>query len=71
MVPPEANFVMIPFAFEEDAVRFTEDMLREGIIVLHLRPFGLPQCVRISTGTDEMNRACVQAAQKVLATVRV
>ncbi len=71
MVPPEANFVMIPFAFEEDAVRFTEDMLREGIIVRHLRPFGLPQCVRISTGTDEMNRACVQAAQKVLATVRV
>jgi len=71
VVSSEANFLMIPFASEKEAASFTEEMLREGIILRHLSAFGLPQCVRISTGTDEMNGACVRAAQKVLAPVRV
>ena len=35
--------------------------LARGIIVRPLQAFGLPNCLRISTGTDEDNRRCVEA----------
>jgi histidinol-phosphate aminotransferase len=44
----------------------TEALLREGVIVRPLGAFGLPQCVRISTGTDEENARCVEAVKEQL-----
>jgi histidinol-phosphate aminotransferase len=40
------------------------ELLSQGIIVRPLTSFGLPNCVRISTGTDEDNQRCVEAMQK-------
>lgn len=65
VVPSEANFVMLVLASGEQAEQLTRELLLEGIIVRPLRSFGLANCVRISTGTDEDNQRCVEAIQKV------
>jgi histidinol-phosphate aminotransferase len=66
VVPSEANFVMVVFADAERAARVVEDLLTQGVIVRPLTAFGLPQCIRISTGTDEDNARCVAAMQKAV-----
>jgi histidinol-phosphate aminotransferase len=63
-VPSEANFVMAPLANEAQAMQLTEELLRQGVIIRPLKSFGLPHCVRISTGTDEDNDRCVEAIHK-------
>src|SRR5215471_16766821 len=55
VIPSEANFVMIPMEGAEAATWFTEELLRRGVIVRPLGAFGLPHCIRISTGTGEEN----------------
>lgn len=70
-VPSEANFVMVEFAGAGQAARVVEDLLTQGVIVRPLQPFGLPQCIRISTGTDADNERCVAAMQKAVLTARV
>jgi histidinol-phosphate aminotransferase len=64
VVPSEANFVMAPLSNEAQAMQLTEDLLRQGVIIRPLASFGLPHCVRISTGTDEDNDRCVEAIHK-------
>jgi histidinol-phosphate aminotransferase len=64
-VPSEANFVMVPLAGAEQAAAFNEELLRRGVIVRPLTAFGLPHCIRISTGTDEENEMCVDAMQQI------
>ncbi len=66
VVPSEANFVMLPFGSAAEAHAFTEVLLREGVIVRPLGAFGLPHCVRVSTGTDEENGRCLEAAGRAL-----
>jgi histidinol-phosphate aminotransferase len=66
VVPSDANFVMLPLESAEDARAMTEALLREGVIVRPLRAFGLPQCIRISTGTDAENARCVEAVGEQL-----
>src|SRR3954451_22239797 len=58
VVPSQANFVMTVLRSEEEAMRIFEDLLSQGVVVRQLKAFGLPNCVRISTGTDEQNRIC-------------
>jgi histidinol-phosphate aminotransferase len=59
-LPPEANFVMIPMDSAQHAARLTEEMMKRGTIIRPLKAFGLPNCVRISTGTEEENERCLQ-----------
>lgn len=70
VVPGEANFVMVELASEEQATGLSEELLHQGVIIRPLKSFGLPTCVRISTGTDEDNALCVEAIQKAQASVR-
>lgn len=67
VVPSEANFVMLVLPGEEEASRLVGALLREGVIVRPLGAFGLPQCVRISTGTERENQQCVEAIGRVYA----
>ena len=61
-VPPsDANFVMVALRSEQEAAEITEKLLRRGVIVRPLGAFGLPQAIRISTGTDEENQALLSA----------
>ena len=64
VTPTEANFVMIALDTAEQAARLTEELLMQGIIVRPLAAFGLPRCIRISTGTDDDNERCVDAMHK-------
>jgi histidinol-phosphate aminotransferase len=68
VVPSQANFVMVVVPGEEAASRIFEELLAEGVAVRPLKAFGLPQCLRISTGTDDDNQRCIQAMRRSHAT---
>jgi histidinol-phosphate aminotransferase len=70
VVPSEANFVMVPLASPAIASQIAEGLLRRGVIVRPLTAFGLPHCLRISTGTDEGNQMCVDALRQVAANLK-
>jgi len=65
-VPSLANFVMIDFGTTERAERIFNALLKRGVITRLLGGFRLPHCLRISTGTMEQNRRCVEALTAVL-----
>ncbi len=64
VIPSEANFLMLVLPDDDQAARFTQSMLSQGVIIRPLKSFGLPACVRISTGSDEDHQRCVEAAQE-------
>jgi histidinol-phosphate aminotransferase len=61
VVPSEANFVMTVLSSAEEAAAVFEHLLTQGVVVRPLSAFGLPACIRISTGTSEDNRLCIEA----------
>lgn len=65
VVPSETNFIMLVLADEGEAKRLTQGLLERGIIIRPLKAFGLPHCVRISTGNDEDNYRCAEAMKKI------
>ena len=65
-VPSDANFVMVEMTSERQASELAESLLRQGIVIRPLRAFGLPSCVRISTGTDEQIDACIAALERAV-----
>ncbi|MGI8744739.1 MAG: histidinol-phosphate transaminase [Bryobacteraceae bacterium] len=64
VVPSEANYLMVVLSSEEQALSLTHDLLTQGVIVRPLKSFGLPHCIRVSTGTAEDNQLCVEAMEK-------
>lgn len=71
IIPSDANFVMIVLENDSQAIGLSEQLLRKGIVIRPLRAFGLPNCVRVSTGTDDQMDACLEAFQSVLPTLAV
>ncbi len=67
VVPSEANFVMVVLPSEQEANRIFEELLAQGVIVRPLKAFGLPECLRVSTGTDEDTHLCVDAFRRTYA----
>jgi histidinol-phosphate aminotransferase len=65
VVPSEANFVMTVLPGEQEAARLVEELLKRGVVTRPLKAFGLPRCVRVSTGTEEDNRRCVEAMEEI------
>src|SRR5262249_27977902 len=61
VIPSQANFVMVVLPSEQEATRTFEELLTQGVIVRPLKGFGLPQCLRVSTGTDDDTALCVEA----------
>jgi histidinol-phosphate aminotransferase len=68
VVPSEANFVMTVLPSEHDAARLFEELLQQGVVTRPLKAFGLPNCLRISTGTNEDNTMLVEALRRSCAT---
>jgi histidinol-phosphate aminotransferase len=62
VIPSEANFLMTEFASPAEAEAFVEGLAHRGVIVRPLAAFGLPQCVRITTGTASETARCLEAA---------
>ena len=70
VVSSNANFIMLPLKDAAAAEALCGDLMRQGVIIRHLEPFGLPHCVRISTGTDEENQIAVEAIEKQMKQTR-
>ena len=56
-VPSVANFVLVKVG---DGKAIFEAMLRKGIILRAMGSYGLPEWIRISIGTMEQNRRCIE-----------
>lgn len=62
-VPSAANFVLVNVG---DGDRVFKDMLAQGVIVRAMRGYKLPGWVRISIGTPDQNRRCLEVLDNVL-----
>ncbi len=65
-IKPYANFVMLIFDNEEKAKNFVDDCYESNILVRHLSPFGVPNGVRISTGTHTQMDYAIDVFRKLL-----
>jgi len=61
-----ANFVMIEFDTAEEVNQLNSELLKRGVIVRPLTAFGLPNCLRISIGTEEENKICMKNIRELL-----
>jgi histidinol-phosphate aminotransferase len=62
--PAVANFVFVEVG--EDSRPVFEALLREGVIVRPLAPFGAPGSIRVTVGTSEENELFAAALERVL-----
>ncbi|MCB1236380.1 MAG: histidinol-phosphate transaminase [Verrucomicrobiae bacterium] len=63
-VPSHANFVLVKVG---DGDRVFSEMLKRGVILRAMRGYKLPEWVRVSVGTMDQNRRCVETLKAVLA----
>ena len=64
-VKPYANFVMTVFPHRDFAADFAAKCLENGVMVRHVLPFGVPNGVRISTGTITETQIALKTFEKV------
>ena len=65
-IPSAANFITLVFENEEEAESFNDNMLHKGIILRHLPGWGLPNCIRVTIGTEEENEYLIKCISKIL-----
>jgi histidinol-phosphate aminotransferase len=66
--PSAANFLLVGFdhAGSRSAAAADDFLMSRGVIVRAVASYGLPQCLRISVGTEAGNRAAVGALREFL-----
>lgn len=64
-VPSYGNFIMIDLGSEEAAGQFVQNLLDRGVFIRQLKAFGLPHCVRVSTGTEAENELFIQGLNAI------
>ena len=64
-VPSRANFILVDVGHSASDVY--QKLLKEGVIVRPLTPFGMESALRITIGTPQENRRLVKALRHVLA----
>ena len=69
VIPSAANFLTLVFDGEQEAALFNTAMLHRGVILRHLSGWGLPDCVRITVGTEEENEYLIESLLEVLSNV--
>jgi histidinol-phosphate aminotransferase len=63
VVPTSANFLFCDLG--EDAAALANCLLDEGVAVRPLRPWGAPNCIRVTIGTPEQNQAFLSAVRRL------
>lgn len=63
-VPSQANFILVNIGV--DSATVFNDLLRHGVIVRTGTPFGLPNWIRVTVGTADMNDRFISALSQVL-----
>jgi histidinol-phosphate aminotransferase len=64
-IPSFANFVMMDLKTEDAVNSLNLYMLKKGVIIRPLKPFGLAHCIRITVGTERENTAFLNALRKI------
>ncbi len=64
-IPTAANFIMILFPSEQFATAFNEECLKQGLIVRHVKSFGIPEAIRINSGTEDETEFAISVIEKV------
>jgi histidinol-phosphate aminotransferase len=59
VTPSVGNFVLLHFADAATAARADAFLTARGLILRAVRAYGLPQCLRLTIGTEEANRLVV------------
>ena len=66
--PSAGNFVLVRFPDEKrNAAAASEYLNSKGIIVRPVGGYGLPDCLRITIGTEDQNRAVIDALSEFAA----
>ncbi len=64
-VTTSANFYLILFPSEEITAKFNEKCLDRGLILRHVNTFGIPNGIRINSGTDEETDYALEVIEEV------
>jgi histidinol-phosphate aminotransferase len=64
MKETKGNFYMLVFKDEKQALAFNDGCLKRGLILRPLGAFGIPQGVRINTGTMEENLGAIKIVEE-------
>lgn len=60
-----SNSVLMVLSTEEEATTFTQKMLEKGVILRQTGAFGLPNCVRITVGTEKEMQHFEESFEKI------
>jgi histidinol-phosphate aminotransferase len=66
VTPSVANFVLIHFTSPETAIAADEHLKARGIILRRVAAYGLPNCLRMTIGTEDDNHKVVAALKSFL-----
>ena len=64
-VETSANFILMLMPDEQFAADFTAECLNHGLILRHVAGFGIPNGVRINSGTDDETVFALDVIEKV------
>ena len=64
-IPTSANFYLLIFPTEEFAIDFNEQCLNKGLILRRVDTFGIPNGIRINSGTDEETEFALNVISEV------
>jgi histidinol-phosphate aminotransferase len=68
-IPTSANFYLLRFSSASIAEAFNEECLNYGLILRHVKAFGIPNGVRINSGTLEETKFAMDVIRKVVTSV--
>ncbi|OGC93698.1 MAG: histidinol-phosphate transaminase [candidate division Zixibacteria bacterium RBG_16_53_22] len=65
LLPTYANFLLLVMPSEEFARTFYEECLNNGLILRHVKPFGMPNGIRISSGSKDETLFALKIIEEV------
>ncbi len=65
-IPSKTNFIMVETNSKDRVLQVHEGLLRRGIAIRPLMPFGLPTCFRVTVGMPEENELLVKGLKAIL-----
>lgn len=70
LIPSCANFLLLILPSEQLALEFNQGCLDRGLIVRHVKSFGIPNGIRINSGTDEETAFALAVIEEVFGQLR-
>ena len=64
-LPTFTNFLLMLFNDEKYAVKFNEECLKRGLILRHVKSYGIPNGIRINSGTEEETQFAIDVISQV------